>query len=1010
MQRNLQRGWFFLLFTASGFAGLIYESIWSHYLKLFLGHAAYAQTLVLAIFMGGMALGSWVCSKYSGKWRNLLLGYALAEGIIGVLALVFHPVFEAVTDFSYVSIMPLLGSPLTVTVYKWILSALLILPQSILLGMTFPLMSAAIIRLFPGNPGSSIAMLYFTNSLGAAVGVLVSGFVLIAWVGLPGTILTAGLINIVLALIVWLLAKTSSLNAPIPAARERGVSEQKGDARYRLLLLVALLTGASSFMYEIGWIRMLNMVLGSSTHAFEIMLSAFILGLAFGGLWIKRRIDNTGETLQFLGVVQVVMGLMALATLVLYGRSFEAMQVILKTLSKTDSGYIAFNFASHFISLAIMFPAAFCAGMTLPLITNALLKQGSGEKSIGAVYAANTIGAILGVFAAIHLGMPLLGLKGLITFGAAIDIILGLALLWRVVESKPMSKPGFKLRVVPIMATVVGVVAVVGSLLWVELDTLKMASGVYRHGELFTPQGSQLLFHQDGKTATVDMVRTSNSTSIRTNGKSDAAINLVDGTQPSPDEITMIMTAALPLAMRPDARTAAVIGFGSGLTSQSLLSNPGLTEVDTMEIEAAMVEAANGFRPRVEAVFSDVRSRIFIDDAKTFFSTHAKKYDIIVSEPSNPWVSGVSSLFSHEFYRLIGRHLQEDGLLVQWIQLYEIEPTLIASILQALGANFSNYVIYATDNSNLLIVATNGSSALVAKPELFKMPLLAKELERVRIRNLADIEVRRIGGKKLLHPLFASFSIQSNSDYFPVLDLNAPRSMFLKRAAVDLVTMRGTAVPTLAMLDRAVLPDMGETTPVDHEVFYRVWASHAARSIHNELLAGKEEWHAQLPLPLKKDIALSRLALSCAKEGNAKGNDILFDALFNLSGATAPHLAPGQMDVIWQSIELSPCQRILPPAQKTWIALFKAVSRHDAPSMVRWAEALLSQETDPARLEYLLVAAMTGSLAQGNLQRSLELWNKFSPQALQGKEPSLLLRLLYGHSLAAMQHDKIRQF
>src|SRR5690349_11470344 len=146
---RVPRSVFFLLFTVSGFAGLIYESIWSHYLKLFLGHAAYAQTLVLALFMGGMAIGSWLCSRWSQGWRNLLCAYALAEAVIGLAALAFHSAFVAATDFAYASILPALGGELAATLFKWALAGLLILPQSVLLGMTFPLMSAGLIRRYP---------------------------------------------------------------------------------------------------------------------------------------------------------------------------------------------------------------------------------------------------------------------------------------------------------------------------------------------------------------------------------------------------------------------------------------------------------------------------------------------------------------------------------------------------------------------------------------------------------------------------------------------------------------------------------------------------------------------------------------------------------------------------------------------------------------------------------------------------------------------------------------------
>src|SRR5262245_6360083 len=288
---RVPRSVFFLLFTVSGFAGLIYESIWSHYLKLFLGHAAYAQTLVLALFMGGMAIGSWLCSRWSQGWKNLLRGYAIAEALIGLAAILFHPVFVAATDLAYTSILPALGGEIPATLFKWSLAGALILPQSVLLGMTFPLMSAGLIRRYPGAPGESLAMLYFTNSFGAAIGVLASGFVLIEALGLPGTVQFAGVLNVALATAVWLLARDPEPAAAAPAAP----GDRRGAQPGRLFLAVALLTGAASFVFEIGWIRMLSLVLGSSTHSFELMLSAFILGIACGGYWVRRRIDSIAD-------------------------------------------------------------------------------------------------------------------------------------------------------------------------------------------------------------------------------------------------------------------------------------------------------------------------------------------------------------------------------------------------------------------------------------------------------------------------------------------------------------------------------------------------------------------------------------------------------------------------------------------------------------------------------------------------------------------------------------------
>ena len=279
----MSRGTFYLVFVVSGFAGLIYESVWTHYLKLFLGHAAYAQSLVLAVFMGGMALGAAACARHSERLANPLLAYAVVEAVIGALALVFHEAFVLLTDWSYSALLPGLGAEALVLAVKIGLCALLIVPQSLLLGMTFPLMSTALVRAHPARAGESVAMLYFTNSLGAAAGVLASGFILIALAGLPGTLRIAGVLNLGIALLAWMLAP--------PAAPAFTKQEDIENTGAWLLLALACFTGLASFIYEIVWIRMLSLVLGASTHSFELMLATFILGLALGGLAVRRRVD-----------------------------------------------------------------------------------------------------------------------------------------------------------------------------------------------------------------------------------------------------------------------------------------------------------------------------------------------------------------------------------------------------------------------------------------------------------------------------------------------------------------------------------------------------------------------------------------------------------------------------------------------------------------------------------------------------------------------------------------------
>src|SRR5467141_2021044 len=208
---------------------------------------------------------------------------------------------------------------------------------------------------------------------------------------------------------------------------------------------------------------MLSLVLGSSTHSFELMLSAFILGLALGGLWIQRRIDRLASPVRALAILQLAMGVAALATLFAYGSTFHGMRWLLLHLHRTQAGYALFNLASSGLALVIMLPATFCAGTTLPLITFHLLRRGHGEASIGSVYAANTLGAIAGVFFAVHVGLPSLGLKHLLAVGGALDVALGAVLLFG-------ASAAFATRRIPIALTTACALAVVLTLALARLD------------------------------------------------------------------------------------------------------------------------------------------------------------------------------------------------------------------------------------------------------------------------------------------------------------------------------------------------------------------------------------------------------------------------------------------------------------------------------------------------------------------------------------------------------------
>lgn len=975
----MPRGAFYLVFVFSGFAGLIYESIWTHYLKLFLGHAAYAQSLVLAVFMGGLAGGAWLAGRFSTRIASPLRAYAVVEAMVGVFALGFHYAFVASTEWAYAVLLPALGAELPVLAAKLALSSALIVPQSLLLGMTFPLMSAGLARGHPGAAGESVAMLYFSNSLGAAIGVLASGFVLIEALALPGTLRFAGALNLALASAVWVVAR--------PAERVLAPSASYEAAGARLLLLVALLTGLASFVYEISWIRMLSLVLGASTHSFELMLATFILGLALGGLAVRRLVDRSRVPERLLGWVQLAMALAAAATLPLYDLTFGLMEALMTGLARTETGYLLFNVAGAGVAALIMLPATFFAGMTLPLLTGALLRRGAGEAAIGHIYAANTLGAIAGVVLAVHAGLPALGLKGTLLAGALVDAALGVLLL----ASTQLGRRALGAAAAAAAALFAWLA------LFVDLDANKMTAGVFRHGDLETSRDAKVLFNKDGKTATVHLVSYSEATSLRTNGKSDGSIVLDPAHERGTDEITMVLTAAIPLSLKPEARRAAVIGIGTGLTTHTLLQSLAIERVETIEIEAAMAEAARGFMPRNSGAFADPRGTLVIDDAKSFFAAGNRRYDLIISEPSNPWVSGVSGLFTREFYRRVREHLAADGLLVQWFQLYEIDPSLVASVMRALGEVFPHYAVFAPSDHDVLIVAGAAPLPLPPQPRVFEHPGVAKELWTVHVFTAGDLDARYLGSRATLEPLFASYGMPANSDFAPVLDLNAARHRFMEKSAAPVVALLNAEVPLLEMLEpsrsrRPVNPLFRGAYAFD-----RVENTRLAWYARDFLLAPRPPAPENIPALLQQDLELVKLRLLECRE--PRELDAWLRAALRLAKAVNPYLASDDVSAVWFRAARAPCFGELHEFQRTWLALFRAVGGRDATRMAELAERLLSGERllGVEAREYLLLSAMTGRLALRQPQRALALWNAHR-EALGDAAAKPAFRLLRCHA------------
>jgi SAM-dependent methyltransferase len=407
---------------------------------------------------------------------------------------------------------------------------------------------------------------------------------------------------------------------------------------------------------------------------------------------------------------------------------------------------------------------------------------------------------------------------------------------------------------------------------------------------------------------------------------------------------------------------AAVIGFGSGMTTTTLLDAPAIQRVDTIEIEPAMVQGAKAFLPRVEGAFADPRSRIIFDDAKAYFARSRDTYDVIVSQPSNPWVSRGASLFTAEFYERIRRKLKPDGLFIQSLQCYEFDLPLLADIVAALDTSFTDYALYTTSGELVLVATPTGRLGLPGTQPLLTEPL-ASDLRALGINRIADLAALWAGSRATVDAYLQSVTLARNSDYFPVVELDAPLRRFTGARVTEFESLALAAVPVLRMLDqRAPAASEGVSRPASPEVNVPVAFYHAEQALRFLDSVGERDARPTPPgYPGQIDSFRAAL-IDCTSP--TRTSDAWDDVVF-VAGMVNPALPPERLDAFWNKIGQSRCVKDLPDYYRTWIALFRDVGNRDSVGMVRHAETLLKLPGTTTQLEYLLLAETTGLLSQG---------------------------------------------
>jgi spermidine synthase len=632
-------------FFFSGTAGLVYEVVWTRLLGLVFGHTVYAITTVLAAYMGGLALGSMLIGRRADGMRRPLRVYGLLEAAVGVYCLATPWLFRA-ADEAYLWVHGRLQpSTAGAAALHLLFSAALLLPPTTLMGATLPILSRAVVR--GGSlAASQVGALYAVNTWGAVLGTALAGFALIPSLGVTITIWLAVALNLGVAGLALVAERLALPAADAPETTATVVvARAEGSDLSRTVVLAVLggigVSGAASMGYEIAWTRALSLVLGSSTYAFAAMLTTFLAGLALGAAVVSRWMRHRHPGLAAFGWLEMVIALTTLATLPLLGRLPDAVLLVLRqtgisfgTVLGTQAG----------LSFAVMILPTLLIGATFPLAV-AALDRGLGRigRDVGAIYGANTVGTIVGSIATGFVLIRAIGIQNTVIAAAAANLIVGMAVLLVAPEA------GRRARWVAggVCAAFVALAAVIPH--W---DPGLMTTGVGVYAEMFVKGGAEglrkfaadreLLFYDEGISTTVSVARDPGGTVLTVNGKGDASNDA--------DMQTQVLSGHIGPLLQPGARRVLVVGLASGVTAGALAQHP-FEAIDVAELEPSMLKASRFFETENRHVLADPRVRVIEGDGRSILATANQPYDLIVSEPSNPWIAGVASLFTKDSTR-----------------------------------------------------------------------------------------------------------------------------------------------------------------------------------------------------------------------------------------------------------------------------------------------------------------------------------------------------------------------
>jgi len=704
----------------TGGCALTYQVVWQRYLSRLAGSDSLATAVVLAVFLGGLSVGYLVCGRWSRRLRRPLWTYGILEIGIGGWALLFPWWFSIVerltAGWSF-------AAPGWLVIQGTVGAILLVGPPTVWMGATVPMLTRGLVRDLERATGTH-ARLYAWNTLGAFVGTLLAGFALIQLYGLPGTLKRAAIVNLIVGGI-WLVLDRWDIGRRLHDSRPTTTSPPIGVSigERRLLWTLALLSGVYFMLFESLFVRILKLTIGASSYSFSLVVAVFIASIAVGSFWVARRPRVSLATAAF----SLSIALLGLGLLFMTLDRWPYLAHVVRIGFSGSIEAMIFYYSLVFVVLTVVLIVPVAAMGAVPPILFDRLKgelEDLGSAS-GGLLAWNALGNLLGGLIGGYLLFAYLGIGEVFVVGLLlVALSVGLTIRWL----------SFRGRLLAIVALTLAVFVSVTF----PYDPLRFASGTFRirspldyshdgASEFYRQfyESRSVLAYVDDPTGTFSVIenpRPEETLALRfpalaaalieqlgSSGESRPRSVLVNGKSDSStyfDRETLRLAAHIPALLVQEPRSAFVIGLGTGVTAAELTLHPGMKDVTVAEIAPAVVDFLPHFRAANRDLEHNDRVTIDVGDALRILRRSDSRWDIITSEPSNPWVTGVDQLFSRDFYRLVKSRLEDGGVFLQWIQRYATNEQIMALVMQTVRSEFPHVYLFRTASGDDLLLAT----------------------------------------------------------------------------------------------------------------------------------------------------------------------------------------------------------------------------------------------------------------------------------------------------------------